>query len=81
MLRPVAIVCVLVGCYDPTVRDCTVTCRSADECVGGQICDVDGFCVSPSYRGRCARMMVPDGAATPDARDDQVSANAATLAE
>lgn len=65
MLRVVAIACVLMahlGCYDPSVRDCAVTCRSAKECAGGQTCSSDGFCVSPSYRGRCARM-------TPDAGD------------
>lgn len=64
MLRLVAIACVLVGhlgCYDPSVRDCSVTCRSAKECAAGQTCSGDGFCVSPTYRGRCERMATDAG--------------------
>jgi hypothetical protein len=63
MLRPVAIACVLMGhlgCYDPSVRDCAVTCHSAAECAGGQACSSDGFCVSPQYRGRCERQVSQD---------------------
>ena len=59
MLRVAAIACVLMthlGCYDPSVRDCSVTCRSAKECAGGQTCSADGYCVSPTYRGRCERL-------------------------
>jgi hypothetical protein len=42
------------GCYDPSVRDCSIECSSPKECAGGQVCSNDGYCVAPSYRGRCA---------------------------
>jgi len=43
----------LAGCYSPTVLDCTVSCRSPDECIGGQICGHDGLCAAPALAGRC----------------------------
>jgi hypothetical protein len=61
-MRRLAIACVLMahlGCYDPSVRDCMVTCQSAKQCAGGQTCS-EGFCVSPEYRGRCERVDPPD---------------------
>lgn len=48
-----AVLAHIVGCYDPSVRDCAIACESAKECAGGQVCGGDGFCVAPSYRGRC----------------------------
>lgn len=74
-----AIACALLahmGCYDPSVRDCAVTCQSAKECAGGQVCSNDGYCVGASYRGRCARQapidatpMMTDAADAPAAPD------------
>jgi hypothetical protein len=44
---------VLAGCYDPTVRDCTVSCASRTDCTGSQICGEDGLCAAPGVAGRC----------------------------
>ena len=52
LLRAAAIALVLAGCYDPAVRDCTVTCHGAGECASGQVCGTDGYCKSPSA-GTC----------------------------
>jgi len=41
----VALALVLAGCYEPTLRDCTVTCAAADPCASGQVCGGDGYCV------------------------------------
>jgi hypothetical protein len=43
----------LAGCYSPTILDCTVSCKSPEECVGGQICGKDGLCAAPELAGRC----------------------------
>src|SRR3954465_13952903 len=36
---------ILSGCYEPSVRDCTVSCSGTDECAGGQVCGAQGYCV------------------------------------
>lgn len=46
-----ALVC---GCYQPEVRDCTVSCQSAGDCADGQACTSDGWCASPQLAGGCA---------------------------
>jgi hypothetical protein len=63
----------IAGCYDPSVRDCSIECASAKECAGGQVCSSDGFCVAPSYRGRCRH-----GEAPVDATSLQVDADGAS---
>ena len=36
----------LVGCYSPSVRDCTVSCANPGDCAGGQVCTSDGWCAA-----------------------------------
>lgn len=58
----------LGGCYSPSLRDCTVSCGSANDCATGQVCGPDGMCASPEIAGRCARVDAgPPDAALPDA--------------
>jgi hypothetical protein len=44
----------IAGCYEPALRDCTVTCHGVHECAEGQVCGADGFCASPARAGSCA---------------------------
>jgi hypothetical protein len=37
---------VLAACYSPDVRDCSVTCATADDCIDGQTCST-GLCATP----------------------------------
>jgi hypothetical protein len=41
------------GCYDPELRDCSISCGSAGDCAAGQVCGTDGFCASPEVAGTC----------------------------
>ena len=52
----------LVGCYSPELRDCTVTCASANECGAEQVCGSDGFCAAPATAGRCLAIDPPGDA-------------------
>jgi len=54
----------LAGCYEPELRDCTVTCSGSDECADGQICGSDGMCAVPEAAGHCTD---GSGAPTPHA--------------
>lgn len=49
------------ACYDPELRDCSVTCAAASDCAGGQVCGSDGYCSAPSVAGSCARDDVGGG--------------------
>ena len=64
MIRPLAITiaALVAGCYDPSLRDCTVTCTGADQCAHDQVCGMDGFCVAASA-DRCTGAMLPVDAA------------------
>lgn len=42
------------ACYSPNLRDCTIACRSGDDCADGQVCGADQFCASPEVAGRCS---------------------------
>jgi hypothetical protein len=64
------------GCYDPSVRDCSVECSSPKECAGGQVCSNDGYCVGPSYRGRCAREALLDAASKMNDAEEDASPDA-----
>ncbi|MBA3396261.1 MAG: hypothetical protein H0T89_26765 [Deltaproteobacteria bacterium] len=53
-----AVAAVTASCYSPEVRDCTVSCASAADCTGGQVCGGDQFCSAPEVAGTC---LLPDG--------------------
>ena len=44
-LAPLAVAFAVAGCYDPIVRDCTVTCAGSGDCEHGQACS-GGYCVA-----------------------------------
>jgi hypothetical protein len=43
----------LAACYQPTLRDCAVSCAGASDCAGDQVCGSDGWCAAPDVAGRC----------------------------
>jgi hypothetical protein len=55
------------GCYQPTLRDCTVTCSGADDCAGDQVCGLDGYCSLPETAGSCGDGGATDAPLGPDA--------------
>jgi hypothetical protein len=55
----------LAACYQPEVRDCTVTCAHAGDCADGQVCGRDGYCAAPAVAGTCG--FVVDAATSADA--------------
>ena len=73
VLAAIAAAALLAGCYDPTLRDCTVSCAAAGDCAAGQVCGADGMCAAPGVAGHCAIAAdsgtdAPgDAAAAPDA--------------
>jgi len=71
-----------VGCYKPSLRDCTVQCSNAADCGGDQICDSDGWCAAPAAAGHCEQATSSDGAGEPrpprDADDTACSAACTT---
>src|SRR5688572_992995 len=62
----------IAGCYSPEVRDCTLTCSAASDCVDGQVCGSDHFCAAPAIAGQCASL--PGGDAGDGIRDAGVIA-------
>jgi hypothetical protein len=47
--RSIAMLCALVahmGCYDPSLKNCTIECTSAGDCLGDQVCTSDGYCAA-----------------------------------
>lgn len=63
-----AAIAVTAACYDPTLRNCTVTCLGPGECAEGQVCGADGLCAIESIAGRCAAFL--DGGVIDGARID-----------
>jgi hypothetical protein len=63
----------LVACYQPSVRDCTVSCNSADDCAGDQVC-ANGMCAAP---GNTCDVTVD--AANPDAAFDDAPSTDGTM--
>jgi hypothetical protein len=56
-----AILCA-AGCYDPALRDCTITCGGSGDCADGQTC-AGGYCVaSGQLAGTCKAADKPDAA-------------------
>jgi hypothetical protein len=73
----IAALLALAGCYDPELRDCTVTCATPADCAGGQLCSQDGFCVGRAFAGACTQHVLPPDAkshakdaAEPDGEDE-----------
>lgn len=66
LLASIAVLAVLAvgGCYDPSLRDCTVTCAGPSDCAAGQVCGSDGMCAAPAVAGHCG---LTDAGATIDA--------------
>jgi hypothetical protein len=64
------------GCYQPSARDCTVSCQGAGDCLGGQVCGADGWCAAPGVAGTCGSID-HDAATGSDAEPDAVPADAA----
>lgn len=58
------------GCYEPTLRDCTLTCSTESDCAGGQVCGSDFFCASPEIAGRCSSLPGDAGSNDRDAGVD-----------
>ncbi len=58
----VAITVAIAGgaCYEPELRDCTLSCTAAADCADGQVCGSDHLCAAPEIAGTCATM--PGGA-------------------
>jgi hypothetical protein len=73
VLRVAAAVATLAlgGCYEPELRDCTLTCSSAADCADGQVCGEDHLCAAPGLAGRCASLPTDAGS---DSRDAGVDA-------
>jgi hypothetical protein len=59
------------GCYEPELRDCTLTCSSASDCADGQVCGDDQYCAAPGIAGRCASL---PGDAGSNSRDGGIDA-------
>ena len=41
----------LTGCYEPSLRNCSIQCASADQCIGTQVC-LEGYCADANV-SRC----------------------------
>ncbi len=50
----VATMVLAAACYDPSLRNCTVTCVAAGDCASGQVCGADGWCAAEAIAGQCA---------------------------
>jgi hypothetical protein len=57
------------SCYDPELRDCTVTCGSPGDCISGQVCGSDGYCAAPDVAGKCKQGPAPVADAHPSPPD------------
>lgn len=42
----VAALLVVAACYDPSLKDCTISCASNDDCAHGQACAAGGWCAA-----------------------------------
>ena len=56
LVRPalaIVLVATVGACYEPELRDCTVSCSGPGECARGQVCGDDGWCAVPEVAGQC----------------------------
>jgi len=60
------------GCYDPQLRDCSVSCTSAADCAPTQTCGSDGKCAAPEHAGNCGALEVIDAGTTDGSSDGRV---------
>jgi hypothetical protein len=58
------------GCYDPQLRDCTLTCNTQSDCAGDQVCGSDHFCAAPDIAGTCSSLPGDAGSKHRDAGVD-----------
>lgn len=63
----------LAACYQPTLRDCTVSCTSAADCAGDQVCGSSGWCAAQGVVCSLDADAATDGADT-DAGDGAIDA-------
>lgn len=61
LIRAALAALVLAGCYEPAIRDCTISCASPGDCATGQVCGSDGLCAAPEIAGQCRRAGVDAG--------------------
>lgn len=66
VLAALAAAALLAACYQPALRDCTVSCAAPGDCAAGQVCGADGMCAAPGVAGHCA-MVAPDAGPPRDA--------------
>jgi len=73
----VAHIGLVAGCYQPALRDCTITCTGDGQCASGQVC-VDGFCAGTNVV-RCTEegqpVIVDAAAVTSDAEEPPADAD------
>jgi hypothetical protein len=60
-----AVLALATGCYSPSLRDCTVSCASENDCAGGQVCGSDKLCAAPDIAGKCGMAMPGPDAEVP----------------
>jgi hypothetical protein len=66
----VVLVVASAGCYEPELRDCTLTCNEASDCASGQVCGSDHFCAAPDIAGKCSSLPSDAGSNARDAGID-----------
>ncbi|MBV8759320.1 MAG: hypothetical protein JO257_18680 [Deltaproteobacteria bacterium] len=68
LARVVVGISLLAGCYQPELRDCTVSCESSADCAGAQVCSASHLCAGKDVS--CSGMTT----ATQDASADSAAA-------
>lgn len=68
-IAAVAAATTMSACYQPTLRDCTVSCTSAADCAGDQVCGANGWCAAQGVVCSLDPDAASPDAAGPDAGD------------
>src|SRR5262249_36569119 len=71
-MRMIVAALVVGGCYDPDVRDCTVTCTRTVDCIAGQTCSAAGLCAAPGVTCHSAAGDAADAGDAGDSGDSNV---------